>query len=182
MIATFMIGLTATSALAADKNDNLLSAANKHESASLDAWNTPASVEVVRLSEKSGTLKSKPGKDKDFNANYYMPGWKECTDGVIVKNIYGETLFRFWTKIYWEWDTTKITKVNRTCWGEVDKQPWQFTGYDKQGYYYNSNASYYSYCTGTFKFIVAGQVLNTTTCWIQQRVHAGGGYSFTGGF
>jgi len=176
MIAIFMIGLPATSVLAADKDTT-------NKNTTIPEEYEVASVETRIVSDESGTLKGKPSKDKDIGAASFTPGYRSVEHEIVYRNSYGQVLFVYRVRIYWDWGTTQINRVQTTPSGTTHFLGWQYNGTTMSGHYYDSNRSFYRFCQGDFTLTLYGQLIEQVRPTIEYAVHAGGGYhvKFNGG-
>lgn len=120
--------------------------------------------------------------DTEFDVGLLSSGWRAVTYKVVGRNSLGWALYAFYHRIEWEWDSTRITVVRRSSWPEVYAPGWEYMGLiNNDGYYYNNNASYYSFRQAHFRLGSGGWDVQHAYPWIRYRVHRGGSYSVSGG-
>lgn len=168
-LAILMVGLFAAPGLAAEKVKKI------QEEVNLTDENRVAYTEI-QISENTRITGKKPSGDVTAA---YTPGEKEYTVTYTARNIYGEAIYKFNTRVYWRWDSTRITYVSRYTWGSTYKTGWTYIGSTQTGNYYNNYQSYYHRADGTFRFGYG--IYYYEHPWIEMRVHAGGGVTYTGG-
>ncbi|WNF35038.1 hypothetical protein RJD24_11170 [Bacillaceae bacterium IKA-2] len=110
-------------------------------------------------------------------------GWKRVTwwqDAYSKADVH---LFRFTHVIEWEWDSTKITRVTRSSSPSVYTIGWKYNGLTtNDGWYYNSNRSYFSKRQAHFSFGTGGWDIQNSYPWISFDVQRGGSYTYSRGW
>ena len=120
--------------------------------------------------------------DSEFEVGLLSSGSRAVTYKVVGRNAVGWALWAFYHRVHWEWNSTRITSVQRSSWPEVYAPGWEYMGLiQNTGYYYNNNASYYSFRQGHFRLGAGGWNVQHEYPWIRFYVHRGGSYSVSGG-
>lgn len=118
-------------------------------------------------------------KDLSIMANPGSNTVVECVDYVDILNI---PLFEFCCRIYWTWDSNKITSVLPTTWGQVFMPGWHYGGVvANQQYFYDNKTAFYKWVKGYFYFLY--ESFNLTNCypWQSFELHMGGWYYWNWG-
>ena len=110
-------------------------------------------------------VKASPGsKTQDFQVyGYHWTGYK---------------LWAFTCRMYWSWDSTKITEVEPTTWGEIYDPTWGYGGVVANQQYFINQASFYKWVKGHFFWPLQQVIAVHAYPWLEITVYAGGGYSF----
>ncbi|MDI6869703.1 MAG: hypothetical protein QMD88_09080 [Coprothermobacterota bacterium] len=90
------------------------------------------------------------------NLPSYEPGSNTRTFPAIMYSYLGNAIWGFFCRINWSWDTSSITSVLPSTWGEVYAPLWTYQGIvvNQQGYV--SSTTFHKYVIGRFDFLLPG--------------------------
>jgi len=80
----------------------------------------------------------------------YTPGNKTKNYVVYGKHWTGYNLWGFWCRMYWAWDSTKITTVLPSTWGEIYDPTWVYDGIAAHEERFINPQSYFKWVKGQF--------------------------------
>lgn len=110
----------------------------------------------------------------------YTAGSTSKTFSYYKYNLAGDAMCGMHSYITWQWDTTKLTSVVPSSWGEVYVPLWDYKGYVANNEGYTSSTEYHKFIKGKFQNVVGGVVLQTGYISLDIYVRAGGDSSYTG--
>ena len=110
----------------------------------------------------------------------YTAGSTNKTFSYYKYNLAGSAMCGMHSYITWQWDTTKLTSVVPSSWGEVYVPLWQYTGIVANNEGYTSSTEYHKFVKGQFQNIVGGVVIQTGYISLDIYERAGGDSSYTG--
>lgn len=90
------------------------------------------------------------------------------------KNVFGMTLWSFHCQMYWAWDTTKITTVLPSTWGQIFAPFWYYDGVVSNTQYFINPTSFYKRVVGQFHLGLEGTPVQYAYPWHSITVYAGG--------
>ncbi|WP_338825098.1 hypothetical protein [Neomoorella humiferrea] len=115
----------------------------------------------------------------------YVPAFVTASPGSKTEDfqVYGYhwsgyKLWAFICRMYWSWDSTKITEVEPTTWGEIYDPTWGYDGVVANQQYFIDQASFYKWVKGHFYWPLQQIIAGHAYPWLEITVYAGGGYSF----
>ena len=130
-------------------------------------------------------MKNSPGIESNLRPNLllnYMPGSNTRTFSAVMYSYLGNEIWGFFCRINWSWDTTQITSVLPSTWGEVYAPLWWYQGIVANQQYYVSPTTFYKYVKGWFSYGVSpGYPITSNYPWLDIYVYAGGGSFYTYG-
>lgn len=137
-----------------------------------------AAVKQVIKDKKAAKATESP-----FVAASITPGSKTRTFSVYCYHWTGYTMWGFFSRIYWTWDSSKITYVSTSTYGEVYDPSWFYAGIisDSQYYTSSSHTTFYKWVKGKFGWPSIGPLQGYDYPWLSIYVHAGGNSSYTSG-
>ena len=113
----------------------------------------------------------------------YVPGNNTATPAVYGYNVFGVAMWGFFCRITWWWDTTMITSVLPSSYGEVyGISSWTYDGVNATQQYYNSPIDFYKWIEGKFTLWAPWpNVIPIQHAWpgLNIDVYAGGGYAYS---
>jgi len=116
------------------------------------------------------------------NLTNYTPGSNTRTFPNIMYSYPGNAIWGFFCRIDWSWDTSSITSVLPSTWGEVYAPLWWYQGIVANQQYYVSSTTFYKYVRGWFSYGVSpGYPVTSNYPWLDIYVNAGGGSFYTYG-
>jgi len=96
----------------------------------------------------------------------------------------GIHLYTFYSRIYWAWDSSKITSVLPTTWGEVHCWGWHYEGVTaNQQYFSDNNTVFHKWIKGQFHLYVVIKDLPLDSYaypMLNFTLYAGGQYNWYG--
>jgi hypothetical protein len=97
----------------------------------------------------------------------------------IAENSFGIELFGFFCEMTWYWDTTKITSVIPSTYGECYAPGITYEGLTQNSEYFkDNNTAYYKYVKGHFTASISGNPLKNYYPWHEITVRKDGTYSW----
>lgn len=109
----------------------------------------------------------------------YTPGSTTNDFIVVGRHWTGYALWAFICRIYWEWDSTQLTGVLPSTWGEIYDPSWEYKGLVANQQWYESPTCFYKYVKGRFSYPVGSPWQTNVYPWHEIRVYAGGTYSWS---
>lgn len=107
----------------------------------------------------------------------YIPGSKTKDYVVYGKHWIGYKLWGFWCRMHWAWDSTKITSVLPSTWGEAYDPAWVYDGIVANQQYYINPQTFHKWVKGRFH----NYVPQYRYPWHEITVYAGGTDSWQSG-
>lgn len=106
-------------------------------------------------------------------------GGKTVTFPIIAENFAGVDIYGFFCEMTWYWDSTKITSVVPSTYGECYMIGYSYEGLTQnKGYFQNNSTSYYKYVKGHFVRSLDGLIISNHYPWHEIIVYKGGTYDW----
>jgi hypothetical protein len=119
--------------------ENLLSAISRFDKGERICWNKDFVQTMVKedFPDLYQKIESQINTQDKREYNYlptdiaqlnYTPGSRTRTFDAIMYNVFGMPIWGFFCRIYWVWNSTSITSILPSSWGEAYAPLWTFDG------------------------------------------------------